>query len=170
MKKKLLKICILVILGVVSVLIVIFTPSLSNGTSKLVDDEFILTFLSFFSGLSIAIITLIFSNIEKIKATLFSKNEDDKDFIEQIDLIIKNVFREFKHDTISILICLVGCFFLIIIRDIDFKSFVILTSITKLQIISIIEIFFYLNTFIAVFDLFITLFLLVKTTFSKADE
>lgn len=153
-----------IILGslVLSVIFVLNSDSLSNGTAKIIDDEFILTFLSMFSSLAIAVIAFLYSNVEKIRATLIKSNQNSKTTIEgQFD----RIFGELKDNTIFTLVSLMICFLVIIFRDINI-DFIQFSSnyITKLQVVSIIKVSLIMLTIIAITDMFFGLFNLIKVS------
>ncbi len=159
MKKKVITSILLIGLLLVSIVFVYSSEQLTNRTAKIVDDEFVLTFLGIFSGLSITIVTFLYSNIESIRNSLKSKAEK----FNEIDYGISQIFTELKQDTIVTLGSLIISFFTIILKDCKFRFIEIsATFITKSQLVSIIEIYMFLITFLAIFDLFISLFNLIK--------
>jgi len=160
--KKIITVIIIFCSLVLQIVFVLNSEALSNGTAKIVDDEFILTFLGMFASLSIAVIAFLYSNVEKIRATLLKSNQNKKTEIEsQFD----KIFKELKDDTLLTLITLIICFFVIVFRDIDFSFIKIsIVGITKMQMVSIIKVSLILLTFIAITDIFIALFNLIKAS------
>lgn len=147
---------------ILSIVLVLNSDALSKGTAKIIDDEFLLTFIGMFTSLAIAVIAFLYSNVEKIRATLLKSNQNKKTEIEsQFD----QIFKELKDDTLLTLISLITCFFVIVFRDIDFSFIKIsIVGITKMQMVSIIELSSILLTFAAITDIFIALFNLIKAS------
>lgn len=153
-----------IILGslILSIILVLNSDSLSKGTAKIIEDDFIVTFLGMLAILAIAIIAFLYSNGEKIKATLLKSNQNKKTKIESQ---FNQIFKELKDDTLLTLITLITCFFVIVFRDIDFSFIKIsIVGITKIQIVSIIELSLIMLTFAAIIDIFIALFNLIKAS------
>ncbi len=152
-----------------SFFITINTPSLSDGAAVIIKDEFILPFIGGFTGFSIAIITFLYSCIERIRESLKSKNKEVEN--AEINKKILRVFSELFHDTVTIFIALVFCFFLIIIREMDVPLVSLnINGISKQQIISTCEISFLLLTFISLIDIMGSLFNLVKASLLIRDN
>ncbi len=147
---------------ILSIVLVLNSDALSKGTAKIIDDDFILTFIGMFTSLAIAVIAFLYSNVEKIRATLLKSNQNKKPEIEnQFD----QIFKELKDDTLLTLISLITCFFVIVFRDIDFSFIKIsIVCITKIQMVSIIKLSLILLTFAAITDIFIALFNLIKAS------
>lgn len=146
---------------VASFFITINTPSLSNGSATIIKDDFLLSFLGMFAGVTIAIITFLYSNIEKIRNAISKGKSKEK--IPVFEIQISHLFSELKHDTVFILLSLLGCFALIILRDIRLSWLCITNKfITKQQVISSFELSFVLLTFVSLIDIMGSLFNLVK--------
>jgi len=161
MLRKIKPLLIILITFSISIFFVLNSPSLSNGTAIIIRDDFVLSFLGIFSSLAIAVITFLYSNIERIRESIVkNKNIKDKDIFENQ---IVAIFREMQQNTVFILIALIGCFFLILIRNFDFSLISIsIKYISKLQLIVSFELSFIFLTFISVKDIVGSLFNLVK--------
>jgi len=152
--KKLLSILICVAL---SVICVIFSSKLSDGTAEILQDSFILSFLGLFSGLAIACITFMFANIEKISYDIHTSSQIVNPLA--IDTKIDTIVHELKQDTISTIFTLVICLIVILLRDLDFNVVSLkILFFTKQQVISIIEIFSLMVTIGAIYDITVSLF------------
>jgi len=161
MIRKLISPLIIIIVFFISLILVLNSPSLSNGTATIIRDDFVLSFLGIFSSLAIAIITFLYSNIERIRESVVeNKNIKDKGTFENKTLAI---FKELQHDTIFIFFSLVGCFLLILLRNIDFSLIRIsMIFISKIQLIASLELSLILLTFVSVIDIIGSLFNLVE--------
>jgi hypothetical protein len=160
--KKVVTAGIILLVFIVSIVFVFNSKNLSNGTAIIVADNFILTFLGMFASLAIAIIAFLYSNVEKIRITLINANHDKKAVIE---LQFDKIFKELKDNTLLTLINLILCFFVVIFRDIDINFIIIsIKFITKMQLVSIIKLSLTFLTFIAITDIFIALFNLIKVS------
>lgn len=105
---------LIMVVFIVSVFILKHNPALKNSTSGILSDEFILNFLGLFVGLVLAIISIFYVNIQKIKESIPNDSIND-------DLM--NIFRELKENSIFILFSLIVCFALIILRDFEFDNY-----------------------------------------------
>ena len=154
---KIRKVLFIVMCFLLSIVCVIFSPSLSNGTAGILEDSFILSFLGLFSGLSIACITFMLVNIDKIRHEIHESSsiQNSTKMDETIDALIE----ELRQDTIATILSLVICFIAILIRDIDFSgaAFFVNLTITQ-QVISIIELTLIMITICAIIDIVESLF------------
>ncbi|NCB73967.1 MAG: hypothetical protein EOM51_04375 [Clostridia bacterium] len=145
----------IIIYLVISTIFVSLSSSLSDGTSEVLQDSFILSFLGVFAGLAIACISFIFANIEKIRDCLKELIKDVTNF----DYMIENIVKELKRDTYMTVYALVICFFVILLRDVNVPiiSFICAWK-SKQQIFSIIEVSLLIATLGAITDIMKSLF------------
>ena len=160
--KKIVTLGIILFVIVLSAIFVFNSQPLTNGSATIIEDNFVLTFLGMFASLAIAVIAFLYSNVEKIRVTLTKANNNKKAAIEkQFD----KIFKELKENTLLTLLTLIICFFVILFRDIDISFIKMsITGITKLQIISILKLSLIMLTFLAITDIFIALFNLIKVS------
>lgn len=160
--KKVITAGIILLVVIISIIFVFNSQALSNGTATIIEDNFILTFLGMFASLAIAVIAFLYSNVEKIRATLIKANQNKKAVIE---IQFEKIFKELKDNTLLNLITLITCFFVIVFRDIDISFIKIsIEGITKMQMVSIVKLSLIMLTFIAITDIFIALFNLIKVS------
>jgi magnesium-transporting ATPase (P-type) len=148
----------LIITWIFSVIIVKMNPNIANGTSAIIKDDFVLGFIGGFLGLAIAVITFLYSNVEKIRDSLY-KTISDNIIIDTLETRIDTIFKELKHDTIFIFFCLIISFFAILIRDIDLPvlkwSF---KGVSKTEFLYSVEISVILLMLFSLFDIIGSLF------------
>ena len=164
--KKIFSAVIILVVFIISIIFVLNSQALSNGSASIVEDNFILTFLGMFASLTIAVMAFLYSNVEKLWLTLINANHGKK---IEIEIQFKKIFKELKGDTLMTLINLIICFFVIIFRDINVNFIKIsIDGITKMQLVSIIKLSLIFLTFIAIIDIFLALFNLINA--SKQNE
>lgn len=165
MKKVFLTIITSMMILVLSALITANTPSLSDGSATIVQDDFILSFVGVLAGFAIAIITFLFSNIERIRSDILSHQSLEETSKKDLESIIWTLFKEMKQDTIWIVLSLFACLSLIVLRDIQITWINIsIRGVTKQQIISCLELSILLSTFLALLDIVLSLFNLAKAS------
>ena len=160
--KKLTIVILICFMWIISIILTKINPMIINGTSQIIKDDFILNFNSIFLGIAVAIIALLYSNVEKIRDSI-NKMNIEKETITNLNSKITEIFTELKQDTLSIFYCLVTSFFLIILRDanipfihLNFKYF------NKIELFYSLEILTVLIVFLALFDIITALFTLSK--------
>lgn len=158
--KKIVTLGIILLVFILSTIFVFTSQPLSNGSATIIEDTFVLTFLGMFASLAIAVMAFLYSNVEKIRVTLIKANKNKKQVIEAQ---FEKIFQELKENTMLTLLTLILCFFVIVFRDIKISFITIsITCITKMQIVSIIKLSLIMLTFLAITDIFIALFNLIK--------
>lgn len=143
---------------ILSIMIIKINSTIANGTAAFIKDDFVLNFVGVFLGLAVAVITLLYSNVEKIRESLYKTISDDKVIVD-LEMKITEIFKELKHNTIFIFVSLITSFFLIMLRDADipFVKWNI-KNISKIEFFYSLEIVAVLLTFLALLDIIGTLF------------
>jgi hypothetical protein len=146
---------IVTIVVISSVSAISFSTSLATGTSNVIGDEFVLTFIGLFAGLAVAVIALVFSIIENVMRQLTENCVD----VKKYSSVIRRIYSEMRENTIMIIIVLALCFLMIVIREIDFmKAHICFVE----PIVSVFKLSGMILTIISVKDIFTALFNLIK--------
>lgn len=121
----------------------------------ILNDEIIISLLSGLLVLSIAIITLIYTLIERIRAKL----RDNKN----IGLILDNLFSALKKDTWAIFVFLTITVLIILFRDTDIPKIMWSNALpfTKNNFIFFVKMFVTFLSLSAIADIILTLFALL---------
>jgi len=162
--KKIIVLVIVITIFILAFIVGNHVPAIADGSAVIIRDDFILSFIGVLAGFAIAIITFLFANLEQIRKNTSEElklNEQSKTAIQSS---ISSIYLELKQDTLCIVVSLPVCLGLIIIRD--WTDIVIsVANVSKNQIIASIELAILLLTFIALIDIVISLFNLVKVSF-----
>lgn len=129
---------------------------------KILEDQFLANFIGALLALSIAIVTLLYSVIDKVRESMI-KSYTTSEKLNNNDMKIKKLLIELKQDTTLIFYILVSIFFISIFAncDIPFISWKI-TAFSKNSFISFLKIFLMSLTFFSLYDIIGTLFALIN--------
>lgn len=148
----------------ISYLIVKNIESVAKGTVAFIKDDFVLNFFIVLLSLAIAVIALLYSNVEKIRESLYRvfKNREDID-IGKLEEKIASIFRELKGDTLFIFLSLVVSWVAIIVREVK-EIDIMIFNINKKELCYIIEMNSIILTLYALWDIILTLFKLSEAS------
>ncbi|WKV09403.1 hypothetical protein Q2T46_02795 [Thermoanaerobacterium sp. CMT5567-10] len=141
----------------ISYLIVKNTKSIGNGTAVFIKDDFVLNFFTVILSLAIAVIALLYSNVENIRESLYKVFKDKEDHIVELEKKIVNIFKELKDDTLFIFFSLVGSWIIIVIREIP-EINIIIFKMNKKEVCYMVEMSLVMLSLYALLDIIFTLF------------
>ena|GEM_PF-2181393 len=147
---------------VISYFVVTNVEGFKNGTIAFIKDDFILNFLTIILSLSIAVIALLYSNVEKIRESLY-KTLKANNVINVLENDIVNIFKELKHNTIFIFLSLVISWAIMIFREanrIEFELF----NMSKREVCYIVEMALVFLSVYALYDIIVALFRLSEVS------
>jgi hypothetical protein len=126
---------------------------------KILEDDYILNMIGVLMGLSIAIVTFLFTAIEKVKSTLL-EYQITKNQAKEIDLTINNLFSAIMKDTIVIFIFFVVLLYIILTRGIDIPILKIpyFLNISKEEFVILVKLTLMNLSLFSLFDIIISLF------------
>ncbi len=160
MLKKLIAMVIILVFFTVSVLIVESNPGIQQ--SKIINDEFMLNFLGLFLGVSVAIVTFLFSSVDKIRESIIKAGFDGA-AKKQTETTINNLIEELKQDSMAIFVFLVLFFGTILLKDID-VPYLKIAIWDKSSILSSIKLTLVFLTLFSIYDIISSTFLLMKVS------
>ena len=148
----------------IAFLIIFFKPDILK--SFIVDDKFILNFLLTILILSVAIFTLLFSTVDKIREEITKIDEWEQEKVSEVESNIKGILQELKDDIFLIFYSLIILFILIFIRGIDPTEFPWpeIVPISKLGLYTIIKFAIFVPNIFALYDIIHSLFNLVEAS------
>lgn len=101
----------------VGIFLVIFQPSIK--TTFLFSDSFILNFLITFLALSVAMFTLLFSTVDKLRDTILKLEVFSEEDTRKVEEKVFNTLDELEEDTFLIFYSLLIIIISILVRKID---------------------------------------------------
>jgi hypothetical protein len=163
MNTKVKKILIFLVSTSTSFVIAWFFTTYNKNLAKvnIVNDDFVTNLLGALLALSIAIITLVYSTIEKIHQRI--THHPNKNNIE---ITINSLFSALKKDTWIVFVFLITIIVVILLRDTDvpYLTYPNFLPITKINVVFFVKIFVLFLSFIAVADIILCLFALIKVS------
>lgn len=147
----------------------IFLFLIPNKSFKLVQDDFLVTFLGVILSLIITIITFIYSSLGKISDLLDKCIKDSNDQTkEKVHNLLNASFNELIEDMEFMFYIYIGILLIIILGQLDLPHISWqLTFISKQHLLSTIKFGLLINALFAVSDCFMTLKNLMKLTVIK---
>ncbi|WP_047984586.1 hypothetical protein [Ornithinibacillus californiensis] len=151
-----------------SYILVRFNPEIND--LEIVKDEYVLNLIGILMGLSIAVITFLFTTIEKIRANLL-ENKLYNGTIRDIEVNIRNLYKSIMKDTIAIFISFILLLVCILTKGIDFPilKVPIFVVFSKEELVLITKLSLLFITLSALFDIIVSLFGII-TGFNKSSE
>ncbi|MEG1669240.1 hypothetical protein [Chryseobacterium sp.] len=135
----------------------------SKSTSLLpVQNEFLITFVGVVLGMATTIVTFIFSSVDKIWNIIDINNTTDSLKCDKLKTQFKKGYRELIEDSKFIFIIFIILFILAFWENIDIPYIALENVITKVNLIYYIKIGLFLNSIVAIKDLFFSLINLLK--------
>lgn len=139
----------------------------SNSSDILItNSKYIINFLFTILALSVAIITLLYSTIDKIRNTIIKIDILKDEEISEIEMIIKEVFDELRDDTYFILYSLIFILILILIEgcDIPFVSWSSIIPISRVEFVLALKMTILFLNILALVDIIHSLFSIIKAS------
>jgi len=131
---------------------------------EIIEDGYILNLIGILMGLSIAVITFLFTTTEKIRANLPDKNLNIA-IIKEIEDDLRNLYKSIMKDTIAIFISFFLLLICILIKGIDFQlSFL---GFSMKDLVLLIKLALLFITLFALLDIILCLFSII-TRFNKS--
>ena len=139
----------------------LYVSAIDFSNIKILDDDFLITFMISIVGIFLAIITLMYGLIEQIRKIFKESN------IEQSIKKIYKSFDEIKENTMLIVYIMIFIFILSITLNIDIP-FISQAYINKKRLYLDLKIFGLILVLVSIYDTVKTFFLILKI--SRFDE
>jgi hypothetical protein len=140
----------------------IFEINKEISRSNILSDEYMLNFIGVILGLGITIITYIYTSIAGFKELIYNL-EIDSNKTNEIILKVQTVLQKLKEDLIFVFYLFFFSFVIAITKnaDIPFVKWNN-TYFGKFEFVIIVKLYIFFLTFIAIFDIIMSLFSLLK--------
>lgn len=142
-----------------SCVVVKFNPEIGN--LAIVKDEYILNLIGSLMGLSIAVITILFTAIDKVKNN-FLKNNSNNQAVDDIGSSIRNLYSSLAKDTMAIFVFFNILLISIFSRGIDIPFLKMPLGISKDELFLKVKLTLLFLSLSAMFDIIFSLYRIIS--------